>query len=125
MKRYTKLNRLFEGEEVVSQEDLSELGDQESGEVNLDDEQLSLPAEGESSAKDNPMILTVADFLERCRAIDPLVCMGIEKFIEDKMMTDLDTDSPPYTNDMEDEDDLSFSAQVEPSKDKDELDFPG
>lgn len=123
MKRYTKLNRLFEDEEVVSQEDLSELGDQEPGEINLDDEQLSLPAEGESSAGDNPMTLTVADFLERCRAIDPLICMGIEKFIEDKMMTNLDKDSTPYTNDMEDEADLSFSAQVEPAKD--ELDFPG
>jgi hypothetical protein len=122
MKSYTKLNRLFEDEEIVSQEDLSELDDQATGEIDSEDDQRALPAEGESSADDNPMTLTVADFLERCRSIDPLVCMGIEKFIQDKMMTGLDNDSVPYTNDTDDEEDLSFSAQVEPSRD--ELDFP-
>jgi len=121
---YTKLNRLFENDEIVSQEELSELGDDSTPEeIDSNDDSLALPAEGESSAADNPMTLTVSDFLERCRSIDPLVCMGIEKFIQDKMMDGIDADQTElYSNDIEDEDDLSFSAQVEPARD--ELDFP-
>jgi len=44
--------------------------------------QPALPAEGESHVPVDPMVMTVKDFLEKCKEIDPLVCMGIETFIQ-------------------------------------------
>jgi len=80
MKNYKSIKRLFE-EEAISQADVAEFGlqpemDQES-EFNL-----ALPAEGESTVEVDPMTMTVRDLLAKCKEIDPLVCMGIESFIE-------------------------------------------
>jgi len=76
-----RIKRLTEQEDI-SDEDIQELGLQPSV-ADLGDIDTQLPAEGDSSAdQGDVMVLTVADFLEKCRAIDPLVCMGITAFIE-------------------------------------------
>lgn len=43
---------------------------------------MQLPAPDQSTIAADPMVMTVRDFLQKCREVDPLVCMGIESFIQ-------------------------------------------
>ncbi len=123
MNNYKRITRLYE-QEAVSSSDFEELGMQPEMEDSVElpqDDQLALPAAGESSAEADPMNMTVNDFMAKCKEIDPLVCMGLEAFIEknkDKLgvtPAEMPNDSP--------EEDLNFSAQIEPTDS--ELNFPG
>ena len=83
--------------------------------------QPALPPAGASSAAPDPMTMTVNDFLNKVRTLDPLVAMGIESYIEKNMGSFTEPQMTP-TAPMAQEPDLSFSSQVpapEPT-----LDFP-
>jgi hypothetical protein len=71
----------------------------------------ALPAEGQSSASPDPMTMTVGDFIARCKELDPLVCMGIESFIQ-KNIGSFGTSAHAPMAPQETEPDLTFSSQV-------------
>lgn len=124
MNNYKRITRLTE-QEAIADSYANELGLQPEMEdsIELSQEKLELPAAGESSAEPNPMTMTVADFMIKCKELDPLVCMGIEAFIDKNREALGGTHVDGVTQDMEtDHDDLSFSAQIEPQND--ELSFP-
>ena len=95
MKNYKNLRRIYEDDmQAISQADVQELGmqpemahNQEMPEMPIDypAQQLALPAEGQTSAAPDPMTMTVGDFLGKCKEVDPLVCMGIQSFIDKNM----------------------------------------
>ncbi len=69
---------------------------------------LALP---QTSSSSDPMVMTVKDFLEKVKSIEPLVAMGIESFIEKNMGSLIEpTVAAPMA-----EPDLSFSSQVQPA----------
>jgi hypothetical protein len=71
------------------------------------------------------MNLTVRELVERCQKINPLVCMGLEQFIEmnkDEILAmTTGAEEEPMTGDS---DDLTFSKQVEPQPAEFSLDQP-
>lgn len=77
----TKLKRIVEMEDVT-EDDLEEVGLQPEV-PNSEDIDQELPAEGETSADQyDVMTLTLADFCDKVKEIDPLVHMGLMSFIE-------------------------------------------
>jgi hypothetical protein len=85
------------------------------------------------------MNLTVKELIERCNKINPLVCMGLEKFIDlnrDEILSmttgEAPAEEPAMGGDhMEGDDDLNFSKAVEPKapefsldQNDNSLDFP-
>jgi hypothetical protein len=123
MKNYINIKRLFE-QEAVSAADFEELGMQpEAPEMpetpEMEAPAPALPAEGESSAANDPMTMTVRDFIAKCKEVDPLVCMGIESFIEKNQ----GAFGAPAMPQMEPTQDLNFSNAVAPQQD--ELSFSG
>jgi len=105
MKNYKTIRRSFE-QKAVSTEDTDELGmPPEAQMMPAQPQQHMLPAEGESSAQADPMAMTVRDFIAKCKEVDPLVCMGIESFIDKNQMAFGGTIVPS-------EPDLTFSTQV-------------
>jgi hypothetical protein len=120
MKNYINIKRLFE-QETVSAADFDELGMQpempETPEMAAP--APALPAEGESSAANDPMTMTVRDFIAKCKEVDPLVCMGIESFIEKNQ----GAFGAPTMPQMEPTQDLNFSNAVAPQQD--EFSFSG
>jgi hypothetical protein len=92
MKNYKKIRRIFE-QEAISPDATAELGMNPQMSAPMDSEmppmdhdamnmpQDALPAPGETSTPIDPMSMTVRDFVNKCKEIDPLVCMGIESFI--------------------------------------------
>ena len=83
------------------------------------------------------MTLTVKELMERCQKINPLVCMGLEQFInlnrEQILATpngEVDSDAPEGSH-FGDDEDINFSKQMEPAAPEfsldnqgDELQFP-
>ena len=120
MKNYMNIKRLFE-QEAVSAADFDELGMQPEMPETPEMEAPApvLPAEGESSAANDPMTMTVRDFIAKCKEVDPLVCMGIESFIAKNQ----GAFGAPAMPQMEPTQDLNFSNAVAPQQD--ELSFSG
>lgn len=58
---------------------------EEEIEAGAQEEPMAMPAAEEPKALPDfdPMNLTVAQFMERCDKINPLVCMGLKSFIEE------------------------------------------
>jgi hypothetical protein len=117
MKNFKSIRRLLE-QAAITPEDTAEFGMQpempEQPAMPADDqsmmpaeEQPMLPAEGESSAAPDPMTMTVRDFINMCRETDPLICMGIEAFVQSKSGM-----APQPMQTPEVEPDLTFSNQV-------------
>jgi len=112
MKNHKKIRRIFEQEMT-------------SAELMLDQPHM-LPAAGELSTQVDPMSMTVRDFIEKCKSVDPLVCMGIETFISQngaKFGHDVAPTMPPQETEppmampnepMPADTDVSFSANVPP-----------
>jgi hypothetical protein len=83
MKNYRNIKRLYE-QEAIQPEDVAELGMQP--EAPMEPVEPTQPAMEEPLALPAPtpdvMSMTVADFIAKCKEVDPLVCMGLESFIE-------------------------------------------
>ena len=114
MKNYMNIKRLFE-QEAIASTDFDELGMQpeapETPEMPMGEMPApALPAAGESSAANDPMTMTVGDFIAKCKEIDPIVCMGLESFIEKNQ----GAFGAPAMPSMEPGQDLSFASAVEP-----------
>jgi hypothetical protein len=73
--------------------------------------QAALPAPGETQSAMDPMAMTVRDFIDKCKSIDPLVCMGIESFIEKNKMQ---FETPVQAEPVIPQDDITFSNTVNP-----------
>lgn len=94
---------------------------------NPDQEQQALP-------QPDVMNLTVRELIDRCNAINPLICMGLQQFIDSNTEEILNqtTGEAPEETEMEDDDtDINFSKQMEPQAPEfsldqpaEELDFP-
>lgn len=67
-----------------------------------------LPTPAQSTVPVDPMTMTVKDFLDKCKTLDPLVCMGIESFIQ-KNTGAFGADQA------QSEPDLTFSNAVQPA----------
>jgi hypothetical protein len=86
MKNYRNIKRLYE-QEAIQPEDVAELGMQPEAPM-----EPAQPAEPTQPEMEEPLALpaptpdvmsmTVADFIAKCKEVDPLVCMGLESFIE-------------------------------------------
>lgn len=125
MKNYKNLRRIYEDDmqasaQAIAQDDVRELGmqpemapDQEMP-IDYPAQQLALPAEGQTSAAPDPMTMTVGDFLGKCKEVDPLVCMGIQSFIDKNMHAFSAPAQPAAMPGMEAEPDLTFSNAVAP-----------
>lgn len=125
MKNHKKIRRIFE-QEMTGVEPMA-------GDAQMTQPEQMLPDAGELSTPVDPMSMTVRDFLAKCKSIDPLVCMGIETFISQngaQFGQDVTPAMPPQHEPMhaepampaepatQDDADLSFSANVEPSMDQ-------
>ena len=112
MKNYKNIKRLFE-QEAVSSADVAEFGLQPEMEFPVQEQpELELPAEGESTVSIDPLTMTVKDFLDKCKSIEPLVCMGIESFIEKNREAITGGSEEMTTPDQ----DLTFSNVIEPTE---------
>jgi hypothetical protein len=122
MKNYKMIRRLFEQEGAVlpQHQELGMQPEQTQGEVPMDspnmefpaEDQLALPAPGESTVPVDPMTMTVGDFIAKCKEIDPLVCMGLESFIErngEAFGQGAEASEP--------EEDITFTSTVSPEED--------
>jgi hypothetical protein len=72
------------------------------------------------------MNLTIQELMDRCQSINPLVCMGLEQFInsnKDAIMSQTTGDSPEEDV-LDTETDLNFSKQMEPQAPEFSLDQP-
>ncbi len=83
------------------------------------------------------MTLTIKELMDRCQKINPLVCMGLEQFINSNREQILATPNGEVENEAPegshygDEEDINFSKQMEPRAPEfsldnqgDELQFP-
>jgi hypothetical protein len=79
------------------------------------------------------MNLTVKELMERCKKINPLICMGLEQFVElnkDQIMSMTTGEAEPSFGDesgadaLDTETDLTFSKQIEPQAAEFSLDQP-
>jgi hypothetical protein len=84
-------------------------------------EQLALP-------QPDVMTLTVQELLDRCDAINPLICMGLRQFIESnnaELLNQTTGEAPEETEDITiDDTDVNFSKQMEPQAPEFSLDQP-
>ncbi len=74
------------------------------------------------------MNLTVQELLDRCDKINPLVCMGLNQFIEanrDAILSQTTGEAPEETGEITSDDtDINFSKQMEPQAPDFSLDQP-
>jgi hypothetical protein len=74
------------------------------------------------------MNLTVQELLDRCDKINPLVCMGLNQFIEanrDAILNQTTGEAPEETGEISlDDTDVNFSKQMEPQAPDFSLDQP-
>lgn len=76
------------------------------------------------------MTLTVQELIERCQQINPLICMGLQQFIDSNKDQLLSIPSgaaqsnEPEITALYDEDDINFSKQMEPKAPEFSLDQP-
>lgn len=67
------------------------------------------------------MTLSVQELMDRCQQINPLICMGLQQFIDANREKLLAIPSGADTQDAE-EDDINFSKQMEPASPEFSLD---
>jgi hypothetical protein len=129
MKNYKKIRRIFETADVAQEMPLDQPAQVEAPQpaqmpAPMPAPTPALPPIGATSAAPDPMTMTVKDFVERLKSLDPLVAMGIESYIEKNMGSFIEPAAPvvPLTV----EPDLSFSTQVPAGSANEEpsLDFP-
>ena len=110
MKNYRNLRRLFEqDQQTVPQEyPIQNTIDAAPAPQHME-EPLALPAQDTTPQMLDPMVMTVRDFIAKCKSIDPLVCMGLESFIE-KNKNSFDSDVQPTPT--EPSQDLTFSQAI-------------
>lgn len=82
------------------------------------------PEEPKALPQADVMNLTVKELMERCQRIDPLVCMGLEKFIEMNKEEILAMKTGEEESALDDTTDLTFSKQMEPQPAEFSLDQP-
>ena len=84
-------------------------------------EQQALPQPDE-------MNLTVKELIDRCNAINPLICMGLQQFIDsntEEILNQTTGEAPEETEDITaDDTDVNFSKQMEPQAPEFSLDQP-
>ena len=134
MKKYKRLYRI--NEQAAPPQEIQQLpvdiekslkkGEEEDDlEVNVDfqlddEETLSLPGEGESTVDHDTMSMTVRDFVQKCKEVDPLICLGIEAFIENNkeafgepVQTDVEIEGDDSDLSAIDFDDSNLKAEVD------------
>lgn len=94
---------------------------------NPDQEQQALP-------QPDVMNLTVRELIDRCNAINPLICMGLQQFIDsntEEILNQTTGEAPeemsaPEETEMgsDDDTDINFSKQMEPQAPEFSLDQP-
>ena len=102
-----KLRRLVEQDEQMSAMTVPVQPDMQMPAMPAD-LPAQLPTPAQSTVPVDPMTMTVRDFLDKCKSLDPLVCMGIESFIE-KNTEAFGADQA------QSEPDLTFSNAVQPA----------
>ena len=74
------------------------------------------------------MNLTVKELIDRCNAINPLICMGLQQFIDsntEEILNQTTGEAPEETSDITSDDtDVNFSKQMEPQAPEFSLDQP-
>jgi hypothetical protein len=74
------------------------------------------------------MNLTVQELLDRCDKINPLICMGLNQFIEanrEQILSQTTGEAPEETGEISlDDTDVNFSKQIEPQAPDFSLDQP-
>lgn len=114
MKNYKNIKRIFEQDAAITSADTAELeaGMQPEMDMSFPAEPApALPAPGQTSAPADPMTMTVGDFINKCKEIDPLVCMGLESFIEKNRSAFGGEQMPMPPADQ----DITFSTAVTPA----------
>jgi hypothetical protein len=74
------------------------------------------------------MNLTVQELIDRCNTINPLICMGLQQFIDsntEEILNQTTGEAPEETEDITaDDTDVNFSKQIEPQSPEFSLDQP-
>ena len=85
------------------------------------EEQAALP-------QPDVMRLTVQELIDRCNTINPLVCMGLQQFIDsnhEEILNQTTGEAPEETGELPADDmDINFSKQMEPEAPQFSLDQP-
>lgn len=122
MKNYKKFRRIFEEIAITPEAAAEASANPENPDAAPMDPALfaqpapvepvqALPAPGEAHSANDAFSMTVRDFVTKCKEIDPLVCMGIESFIE-KNKASLETQPAPAAP-VPAQDDVTFSNVVD------------
>ena len=120
MKNYKQIRRIFE-QEAIAQDATAEISaganphfdqGEDQPQMPMDMPQDALPAPGETATPIDTMSMTVRDFVEKCRAIDPLVCMGIESFITKNQAAFVEPTAPQMPAEQPMDQDMTFSNVV-------------
>jgi hypothetical protein len=86
-----------------------------------EEEQAALP-------QPDVMRLTVQELIDRCNKINPLVCMGLQQFIDsnhEEILNQTTGEAPEETGELPaDDTDINFSKQMEPEAPQFSLDQP-
>jgi hypothetical protein len=82
------------------------------------------PEEPKALPQADVMNLTVKELMERCEKINPLICMGLEQFIEMNKEQILSMTTGAEEPTIDDNTDLTFSKQIEPQPAEFSLDQP-
>lgn len=118
MKNYKRIRRIFENAEATGEQPMLTQPPAQVQPVQPAQELAPVAPEIEpalalpqTSSSSDPMVMTVKDFLEKVKSIEPLAAMGIESFIEKNMGSLIEPTVASPTS----EPDLSFSSQVQPA----------
>lgn len=125
MKNYKKFRRIFEEMEAISPDAAAEASanPENPDAAPMDpatfsqatempaEPHMEIPAPGELQSANDAMAMTVRDFVAKCKEIDPLVCMGIESFIE-KNKTSLEAQPMAPQMPMAPPEDITFSNAI-------------
>ena len=120
MKNYKTIRRIFEtADQMQAPQDqmMAQHNMQGHSEMPMSPQmdlapQDALPAPDEMTSAPDPMSMTVRDFITKCKSINPLICMGIESFIEKNRMelSSVEATEPATIG----QDELTFSKAIEP-----------
>lgn len=90
-------------------------------------DQYSEPAQPEALPQPDVMNLTVQELMDRCNKINPLICMGLQQFIDlnkDQILSMTTGEAPAAEPSLDVEPELNFSKAVEPAQPEFSLDQP-
>ena len=111
MKNYKRIQRLFEDETVMNPEQMAEPQTPAPAPAPMEPAPMPPALPAASTVSSDPMGMTVKDFIAKCKQIDPLVCLGIESFIEKNSQAFGGVSSTPADSTFV-EPDITFSNQV-------------